>query len=135
MALAKERVSRPGLVLVVASVSLLTGCATRTIGARWAALRQIRDSIAFATDTDAQMAWVVNTPNADIYTVDVSFEALKDKAEREFLNQLPTSFVLSDEAVDRLRAAAARLIFESPDLEAPLKDAGLRVMEQAAPAP
>jgi NTE family protein len=38
--------------------------------------------------------------------VDVSFKALQDKSERDYLNQLPTSFHLPDEAVDRLRAAA-----------------------------
>lgn len=51
-----------------------------------------------------------------IHTIEVSFEALKDKSERDFLNQLPTSLVLSDDAVDRLRAAAARIVLDSPDL-------------------
>jgi len=101
----------------------------RDIDARWTALRQIRDSVAFAKDKDRSLDFVVNAPNADIYTVDVSFQALKDKSERDFLNQLPTSFVLSDEAVDRLRAAAAKLVLDSPDLREALKDAGFRVRE------
>ena len=54
------------------------------------------------------MTYVVKAPEAQIYVIDVSFKALKDKSERDYLNQLPTSFVLSDEAVDRLRAAARR---------------------------
>jgi hypothetical protein len=33
-----------------------------------------------------------------------------DKAERDYLNQQPTSFVLPAEAVDRLRAAAGTII-------------------------
>jgi NTE family protein len=99
----------------------------KDIDARWALLREIRDSVAFAKDEDPKLVNVVNPPNADIYTIEVSFQALKDKAERDFLNQLPTSFVLSAEAVDRLRAAAATIILESPDLREALKDAGARV--------
>jgi NTE family protein len=100
----------------------------RDIDARWAALREIRDSVAFAQNKDSKLAYVVNAPNADIYTIDVSFEALKDKSERDFLNQLPTSFVLSEEAVDRLRAAATKLILESPDFQQVLKDAEARLV-------
>jgi NTE family protein len=100
----------------------------KDIDARWAAQREIRDSIAFAKDKDPKLAYLVNAPNADIYTIDVSFEALKDKSERDFLNQLPTSFVLSAEAVDRLRAAAARLILESPDFRQVLKDTGAHIV-------
>ena len=58
----------------------------------------------------------------------MSFPALKDKAEREYLNQLPTSFVLSDEAVDRLRAAAATIILNSPDFQGLLKSTGAHVV-------
>jgi NTE family protein len=101
----------------------------RDIDARWAALRQIRDSVAFSRDKDATLASVVNAPNADIYVIDVSFPALKDKTERDFLNQLPTSFVLSGEAVDRLRAAAATIILDSPDLRAVLTNAGARIID------
>jgi len=43
------------------------------------------------------------------------FPALKDKADLAFLNQQPTTFVLSDEAVDRLRAAAGTIIADSPE--------------------
>jgi NTE family protein len=44
---------------------------------------------------------------------------------------LPTSFVLPDEAVDRLRAAAAKIILESPDFQRMLKDAGARIVDTA----
>jgi len=102
----------------------------RDIDARWATLRQIRESVAFTRDRDPSLAHVVNVPDADIYTIDISFQALKDKSEREFLNQLPTSFVLPDEAVDRLREAAGTLVLGSPDLRAALRDAGLRLREK-----
>ena len=64
--------------------------------------------------------------------IDVSFQALKDKSERAYLNQLPTSFVLSDEAVDRLRVAAATIIFDSPYFRQVLKDAGARIVDRPA---
>ena len=50
----------------------------------------------------------IRVPNAEIYAIDVSFAALADPAERTYLNQQPTSFVLPAEAVDRLRAAAGK---------------------------
>jgi len=43
----------------------------------------------------------------------VKFDALKDEAERNYLGQLPTSFSLSSEAVDKLRGAARRILAES----------------------
>jgi NTE family protein len=102
----------------------------KDIDARWNMLRQIRGSVAFAKDKDPAMTEIVNAPNADIYVVDVSFKALKDKSERDYLNQLPTSFHLPDEAVDRLRAAARTLILNSPDLQQALRDEGTRTVNQ-----
>jgi NTE family protein len=104
----------------------------KDIDARWAALRRIRDSAAFAKDKDPALAYLSNAPNADIYAIEVSFQALKDKAERDYLNQLPTSFVLPDDAVDRVRAAAATIILDSPDFQQMLKDAGARIVERPA---
>ena len=95
----------------------------KDIDARWTALREIRDSKAFARTKDPRLANVINAPDADIYTIDVSFQALPDMRERDFLNQLPTSLALSDEAVDRLRAAAATILLDSPDLRELLKTA------------
>jgi NTE family protein len=46
--------------------------------------------------------------------IDVSFDAVADAGLREYLQNLPTSFALPDEAVDRLRATAAQLLRESP---------------------
>ena len=102
----------------------------KDIDARWKALRRIRDSAAFAKDNDPAMTQIVNAPKADLYVIDVSFQALKDKSERDYLNQLPTSFVLSDEAVDRLRAAAATIILDSPDFQQVLTDEGARILSR-----
>jgi NTE family protein len=102
----------------------------KDIDARWTALREVRDSVAFAKDRDPKMAYLVNAPSADIHVIEVSFQVLKDRAERDYLNQLPTSFVLPDEAIDRLRAAAATIILDSPDLREMLKDAGGRILDR-----
>ncbi len=51
------------------------------------------------------------------YLVEIEFERLKEKNEREYLLSLPTTFVLEAEQVDRLRAAARRLLHESPEFQ------------------
>jgi hypothetical protein len=45
-----------------------------------------------------------------------------DRAEREYLNSTPTSFALSDEQVDRLRAAAGAAMRESSEFKRLLHD-------------
>ena len=74
------------------------------------------------------MAAALRVPAAEIYAIDVSFAALKDKAEFDYLNRQPTTFVLTAEAVDRLRAAAATIIWESPEFKRLLKDVGARIV-------
>jgi NTE family protein len=101
----------------------------KDIDARWNTLRQIRGSAAFAQDEDPAMTKIVNAPNTEIYVIDVSFKALQDKSERDYLNQLPTSFALPHDAVDRLRAAARTLILNSPDLQQALRDNGARFVD------
>ena len=100
---------------------------------RWKTLRTIRDSAAMATNKDPAVAAAVRVPNAEIYAIDVSFPALKDKAELDYLNQQPTSFVLPDEAVDRLRAAAGTIIMASPEFQRLLKDVGATIVKSPTP--
>jgi NTE family protein len=102
--------------------------------ARWANMRVIRNSAAMAANKDPAVAVAVRGPNAEIYAVDVSFARLKDTAERAYLNLQPTSFVLPDEAVDRLRAAAGTIIQSSPDFQRLLKTIGARVVDPPAGA-
>ncbi len=45
--------------------------------------------------------------------INVSFDALNDPVEREYLLNLPTSLSLPPEAIDRLRAAAGKILRES----------------------
>jgi NTE family protein len=62
-------------------------------------------------DADAKRADAL--PAVEFSIVDVSFDAVADPALREYLQNLPTTFALSDEAVDRARAAAAQVLRES----------------------
>jgi len=96
--------------------------------ARWQTLRRIRNSAVMAANKDPAVAAAMRSPDAEVYAIDVSFPALKDKAELAYLNQQPTSFVLPPEAVDRLRAAAGTIIMDSPEFQRLLKDVGARVV-------
>ena len=98
--------------------------------ARWDAMRRVRESKALAANTDPEVARLLRSPNVRLYAIDVSFEALADPAEREYLNNLPTSFVLPPEAIDRLRAAAAKVVRESPEFKRLLEEAGARIVEE-----
>jgi NTE family protein len=53
----------------------------------------------------------------EFYLVDVSFSNLKDKVERDWMAKLPTSFRLSGEQVDRLRAGARKVLSESDEFK------------------
>ena len=99
--------------------------------ARWDTMRRIRDSPAFDAKKDPSLSGLMNAPTARLYAIDVSFPMLKDKDEFAYVNDLPTSFVLPPEAVDRLRAAAGKIVLESPDFQRLLKDIGARVVQPA----
>jgi NTE family protein len=92
----------------------------KDIDARWTALREIRKTA--LPGGARRLRYVENAPDADIHAIDVSFQALPDEHERHALNELPTTFHLPDEAIDRLRAAAAAIILNSPDLKEVLKE-------------
>ncbi len=98
------------------------------ISARWREARRLRDLAGCATNKDPPICAAIRVPDAEIYPIDVSFDALADKAEREYLDSQPTSFYLPDEAVDRLRAAAGKIILASPEFQRLLKDAGGKIV-------
>jgi NTE family protein len=54
----------------------------------------------------------------DFHFISVSFDDLRDEAELRYFNELPTSFELEAEAVDRLRGAARRILGQSPEFQA-----------------
>jgi len=106
----------------------------KDIAARWQTARRLRDLAQCSTHKDSPVCTAIRVPDAEIYAVDVSFAALPDKAEREYLNQQPTSFVLPAEAVDRLRAAAGTIIRASPEFQRLLKDVGARIVPESPAA-
>ena len=101
----------------------------KDIDARWTSLREIRASAAFENDQEWRVAEIRNAPDVDIIPIEVSFKVLADKAERDYLNELPTAFVLPAEGVDRLRAAAAKIVFASSELRDALKNEDYRIAE------
>jgi NTE family protein len=74
--------------------------------------------------TEAQAEASVPLPKLSLHMLDVSFDSLPDPKEREYLMNLPTSFVLPSGDVDKLRAAAGELLRRSPDFQALLRELG-----------
>lgn len=56
-------------------------------------------------------------PELSFDAIDVSFDSIKDPVERQYFMDLPTSFVLSEEEVDKLRAVAGRQLRQSPTFQ------------------
>jgi NTE family protein len=105
----------------------------KDISARWDTARRLRELAGCEVNKDAPVCAAIRVPQAKIYAIDVSFAALQDKAERDYLNLQPTSFVLPPEAVDRLRAAAGTIISASPEFQRMVKEAGVKVVADPAP--
>jgi NTE family protein len=100
----------------------------RDIEARWASLREVRDAIKPYPALGEKLQTVMRAPDITIRVVEVSFGVVPDKAERDYLNTLPTSFVLDDEAVDRLRMAAKSAILASPEVKRLMSNDALRMV-------
>ena len=98
--------------------------------ARWNNMRTLRNSPLFAKNKNSALEKIVNTPDIDLFTINVSFDNLEDKDEVAYLNNLPTSFALPAEAVDRLRAAAKKIILTSPELQPILNSSNVRLIDQ-----
>jgi NTE family protein len=104
----------------------------KDISARWEGQRHLRELAGCGSGKTSPVCDAIRVPDAKIYAIDVSFAALKDPAELDYLNRQPTSFVLPPEAVDRLRAAAGTIISESPDFQRVLRDAGVKLAPEPA---
>jgi NTE family protein len=100
----------------------------KDVQARWASLRELRESIAPYPALADKLQVVMRAPDINLRVIDVSFEALTDRAERDYLNTLPTSFVLDDDAVDRLRVAAKNAILASPEVKRLIDSGALRMV-------
>jgi NTE family protein len=100
----------------------------RDVQARWAALREVRDAIKPYPALGEKLQAAMRAPDITIRVIEVSFGVLPDKAERDYLNTLPTSFVLDEEAVDRLRVAAKNAILVSPEVKRLMDNGALRMV-------
>ncbi|MBN9693459.1 MAG: patatin-like phospholipase family protein [Verrucomicrobia bacterium] len=60
------------------------------------------------------------------FPIEISFDNLSDPAERRYFLNVPTSFFLSDQAVDRLRDVGGKLLRDSPQFQALLQDLAAR---------
>ena len=58
-----------------------------------------------------------NNCTAKTYLIEVSFDTLADESERKRLKDLPTSFHLESEDVDRLRKAARQILQDSDEFQ------------------
>ena len=90
---------------------------------RWQTKRQLAVAQARLdgrTETEAE----ASVPDIALYAIDVSFDSIPDPKERAYFMNLPTSFVLSDESVDRLQDMGALLLRTSPDYQRLVKDFG-----------
>jgi NTE family protein len=88
---------------------------------RWEIQRQLRIArhrLEGASEAEAQ----ARSSRIALYTIDVSFDAIADARERAYFLNLPTSFALPSDQVDRLRAMAGRLLADSPDYQQLLRD-------------
>ena len=82
----------------------------------------LRARLAGKTEAEAEAS--VALPKLTLHTMDVSFDAIKDPKERERFMNMPTTFVLPPDDVDRLREIGARLLRESPDFQELLREWG-----------
>ena len=58
------------------------------------------------------------------FVVELAFDSIADDEEREFLHNIPTTFTLPDDTVDRLIAVGRRLLRESADYQRFLASVG-----------
>ena len=90
---------------------------------RWQTRRELavaRARLKGKTEAEAE----ASVPEISLYAIDVSFDSIPDAKERGYFMNLPTSFVLSDEEVDRLRNMGALLLRTSPDYQRLVKELG-----------
>ncbi len=82
----------------------------------------LRARLAGASEAEAEAS--VQLPKLTLHLMDISFDAVKDPAERDRLMNMPTSFALPAGDVDLLREAAGQLLRESQDYQSLLREWG-----------
>ena len=103
----------------------------KDIAARWQRARELRNLAGCSTNKDSPVCAAIRSGRRGLCDRRV-VRALPDPAERAYLNEQPTSFVLPPEAVDRLRAAAGTIIMASPEFQRLLKDVGATIVPDSS---
>lgn len=82
--------------------------------------RYSRDTIHLVSDKYRNLAADLSTPSRDVnfHLVEVSFDGIRDREQRDYFNGVPTNFDLSDEEVDAIITAAGQLLRDSADFQA-----------------
>jgi NTE family protein len=76
--------------------------------------------LAGATEEEAES----RVQKVTLHVLDVSFDAISDPKERAYFMNLPTSFVLPAEDIDRLREVAGRLLRQSAEYDTIVNELG-----------
>jgi NTE family protein len=76
-------------------------------------VEQVRDKLA---------VWQAAVPGRQAYFAQVTFENLKDPAERLYFKQVKTRLQLPKEQIDKVREVAGRLLREAPGFQRLLDD-------------
>ena len=76
--------------------------------------------LAGVTEEEAE----ASVPKISLHVPDVSFDAISDPKERAYFMDLPTSFVLPAEDIDRLREIASKLLHQSAEYETVVRELG-----------
>ncbi|MGD8617838.1 MAG: hypothetical protein PVH54_01475 [Gammaproteobacteria bacterium] len=71
----------------------------------------------------------------DFHFIDVNFSEHPGPAERDYLKRLPTSFVLTDDAVDRLIAAGGQILRNNREYQRLLSGGKVTVTDQQGDMP
>ena len=100
---------------IAASISALSNVQLR---------RYSTDTIALIENSLKRWAKEISTPGRPVesYFILLDFNGIEDPEQREFLNQMPTSFSLTDEQVDALIAAGGELLRNHPEFRRLMAD-------------
>jgi NTE family protein len=82
----------------------------------------LKARLAGATEAEAEAK--VRLPKIRTHVMDVSFDEIPQPEERAYFMNLPTTFVLPAESIDRLREIAGRLLRQSHDYQTMLQEFG-----------
>jgi NTE family protein len=82
----------------------------------------LKARLAGATEAEAEAK--VRLPKIRTHVMDVSFDEIPQPEERAYFMNLPTTFVLPAESIDKLREVAGRLMRQSHDYQTMLQEFG-----------